>query len=129
MFKKAASISGTKNWKALSGEVISNRVLIIKNIDIYFSKAYFTGPFLINSSFVRVDNCHKNFVLNNLQPHILPNIKFLYLNSAPTEDILKMWDLSTNPGFLGVVDPTYSHIFQKYKKDNLYSKWICIKYE
>jgi hypothetical protein len=128
MFKKGAIIAGNKSWKSLTGEIIRNRVITIQNIDNYFSKSTFVGPFIFNSSIVKVQNCNKNFIRYNLEPHHFPNIKFLYLNNIVDEQILSSWDLCTNSSFIGALHPDHKYILEKYKVKYPFNKWIVCNY-
>lgn len=128
MFNKGAIISGLKTWKNYTGEVVTNKVLTIKDMDKYYSKSIFIGPFLFNSSFVKVENCNRNFIRYNLEPHMFPNIKFLYLKNECDEEIFRMWDLCSKKDFVGAVHPKYKKTLENYRSKYRINKWIVCDY-
>jgi hypothetical protein len=124
MFHKGSIICGIKNWRLLTGEVIKSRIITIRNIDCCFPSTDFVGPFIFNSSILRIQNCDKEFVKYNLKPHLFPNIKYLYLDSEPDEEIFKAWNFCSNKDFIGKVGKEYEYILDEYRKKYPKNKFI-----
>jgi hypothetical protein len=129
MFKNSHIISGISAWKALSHRIIDNRIITIRDVDDYYINPNFS-PSEFRSVFVKVENCHKNFIFCNLRPFLFPNIRFLYIKCHPCSiETLREWDRLSGENFVGVLHPDYENFLKDYNKKYKNNKWIVCEYE
>jgi hypothetical protein len=107
MFSYAHRISGLRHWQSLSSKTIKEKSIVICDMTDFSNSL---NPLEISSRFVKIENCHRDFVFYNINPFNFPYIKILYLKSHPYgNEYIKFWDKYAPESFRGYIDPKYKH--------------------
>lgn len=117
MFKYSYRISGLKHWKSLHNKIINDRSIIISDMSDFLQ---LSSPLKINSRYVLISNCNRDFTFHNINPFIFPNIKKLYLQSHPYSiEYIQLWDKYASENFHGYINHKYKAFIKDTKRWNI----------
>lgn len=111
-FSKKILINGGLEWYTLKNNIISNKIIHIKNCgDI---QPFPNGPIFESAETVYIENCNKNFLLNWLNRYTFPVVKEIYLNTHPCSQYI-LYRMTDNSNCNIYIDYDFSHYLNIWK--------------